>query len=253
MIILTSGITGSSVLSGFLARSGYWAGDTTYKKEYDTFENDELIKLNRRLFQQAGYTGNHLKEFSTDAIARLASLRANHDDLPYRQFLTKCSERGPWVWKDPRLWLTIYFWKNLLNLDECRFILLTRDLAQGWVSLTLRRDIRSYGYFKYYETAVQNSILSFLKGNNLPYAHITYDNLVAQPETTIRNLNLHLESDLKLSDLEGVYQGPLHKSPRKSVVDCAKAGLIYLKNHSERLDTAQFGPGFATGLTRYEI
>src|SRR5229473_2043132 len=34
-------------------------------------------------------------------------------------------EHRPWVWKDPRLWLTIYFWKSLLSLDQCRFILLT--------------------------------------------------------------------------------------------------------------------------------
>ena len=55
VIILTSGITGSSVLSGFLAHSGYWAGDTTHKKEYDTFENAELIALNLKILQQAGY------------------------------------------------------------------------------------------------------------------------------------------------------------------------------------------------------
>jgi hypothetical protein len=68
VIILTSGITGSSVLSGFLARSGYWSGDTTHKKEYDTFENSELIRLNLQIFQQAGYTGNYVNEFSTDAL-----------------------------------------------------------------------------------------------------------------------------------------------------------------------------------------
>src|ERR1700730_11916059 len=92
VIILTSGITGSSVLSGFLARSGYWAGDTTQKKEYDTFENSELTRLNLQIFQQAGYAGNYIKEFSTDAIARIASLHGTIDDLPYREFLRKCDE-----------------------------------------------------------------------------------------------------------------------------------------------------------------
>ena len=45
-IILTSGLTGSSVLTGLLARGGFWAGDrTAKKKDYDTFENEELIRL----------------------------------------------------------------------------------------------------------------------------------------------------------------------------------------------------------------
>src|SRR5713226_606371 len=51
--------------------------------------------------------------------------RGTFDDSPYREFLAKCDEHRPWVWKDPRLWLTIYFWKSLLSLDQCRFILLT--------------------------------------------------------------------------------------------------------------------------------
>jgi hypothetical protein len=180
--------------------------------------------------QQAGYIGNYVKEFSTDAIARVGALHGRTDDLPYREFLRKCDEHGPWVWKDPRLWLTIYFWKNLLNMQECRFILLTRDLLQGWVSGTLRRNVRNYGTFKHYETSIVNSIISFLKGNNLPYLHITYDNLISRPEETISDLNRHLQAHLTIQDLEAVYKGSLHRSPRKSMIDCARAGLIYLKS-----------------------
>jgi len=234
VIILTSGITGSSVLSGFLAQSGYWAGDTTQKKEYDTFENTRLIRLNLQILEQAGYAGNYVKEFSTDAIARVAALHGTIDDSPYRTFLRECGQHRPWVWKDPRLWLTIYFWKKLLNMDTCRFILLTRDLVQGWVSGTLRGDIRTYNSFKHYETSIKNSIVSFLAGNGLPYVHITYETLVTQPEDTIRNLNMHLESDLSVDALQAVYRGSLYRTPRKSAIDCAKAALIYFKNYAER-------------------
>jgi hypothetical protein len=243
VIILTSGITGSSILAGFLARSGYWAGHTTVKKEYDTFENAELVRLNQQIFRQAGYAGNYIKEVSTDAIARIASMHGECNDFLYREFVRKCAEHRPWIWKDPRLWLTIYFWRHIVNMDECRFILLTRDLVQAWVSGTLRRDIRSYDSLKQYETSIKNSILSFLRGNRLPYLHITYENLVARPDQTIRQLNRHLEADLTMSDLEGVYQGPLHRSPRKSVADFAKAVLIYLRHYPERLDAAEADTG----------
>jgi hypothetical protein len=43
VIILTSGLSGSSVLAGLIANAGYWVGDETFKKDdYDTFENREL-------------------------------------------------------------------------------------------------------------------------------------------------------------------------------------------------------------------
>jgi hypothetical protein len=76
--------------------------------------------------------------------------------------------------------------------------------------------------------------------------HISYENLVARPEETIRGLNRHLETNLAIADLAGVYQGSLHHYPRKSAVDCAKAALIYFKNRSERPDASE-GREFASG------
>src|SRR5262249_20676368 len=148
VIILTSGVSGSSVLTGLISRAGYWTGDTTHKKEYDTYENQELIDLDLLLFKHAEYTGRYTMEFSSEAIARIAALGGKIDDRPFREFLQKCDGRRPWVWKDPRLWMTIYFWKNLLPLDDCKFILLTRSFSHAWVSSTLRRHIRSYGSMK---------------------------------------------------------------------------------------------------------
>ena len=40
VIILTGGLTGSSVLAGVLAAAGYWSGEDTFKKrDYNTYEN----------------------------------------------------------------------------------------------------------------------------------------------------------------------------------------------------------------------
>ena len=74
VIILTSGITGSSVLAGLLSQSGFWTGDKTYKKEYDTYENTELINCNLQMLREAGCTGNYAMEFSREAIDVIASV-----------------------------------------------------------------------------------------------------------------------------------------------------------------------------------
>jgi hypothetical protein len=236
VIILTSGITGSSVLAGFLVQSGYWVGESTHKKEYNTFENQDLINLNLQIFQQAGYTANYTLESSPDVLVKIDSIYGKVEGTPYRQFIESCNPHRPWIWKDPRLWITFRFWRHFLDLDDCKFILLTRDLTQAWLSVILRRQIMGYKAFKKQEEHVKNSIVSVLNGSQLPYVHITYDDLIAKPEETIQKLNAFLESDLIVDDLKAIYHKPLHRAPRASVGNSMKAVLIYLKNYSERAE-----------------
>jgi hypothetical protein len=235
-IILTSGLSGSSVLTGLIVQAGYWAGDNTHKKEdYDTFENPHLIALNKRLFAEAGYQGNYLLEFPGETIARIADLRTRIDPKPYEALLEACDSHQPWVWKDPRLWMTIRFWQPMLALRRCRFIFLTRGISQSWVSATLRRQIRSYGDYRRYEECITASILSFMKENGLDYTHIRYEDLIERPSETIASLNSGLGTALNVDSLRAVYRKPLFTSPGGSTIDYVKAGLIYAKNYGQRV------------------
>jgi hypothetical protein len=235
-IILTSGLTGSSVLTGLISRGGFWTGETHKKEDYDTYENKRLIELNLTLFRHAEFTGNYLTEFSPEAMARIGSLYGQIDDRPYREFLEECNAHVPWIWKDPRLWLTIRFWKNLLNLEDCSFIVLTRGYLQCWTSATLRRQIRSYRDSRMYEQRVKDSAIDFLKENRLPYVQIGYEELIVRPVDSIDRLNGHLGSNLTVDDLKSVYHKPLYKAPGSSWVALGKAALIYAKNYSQRVD-----------------
>jgi len=246
-IVLTSGLSGSSVLTGLLCRAGLWKGESTHKKpQYDTYENEELIALNSKLFKAAGYAGNYMMEYSEAALQRLSVLHGEIDLRPYREFVQKCEHYRPWIWKDPRLWLTIRFWKNLLPLPACRFILLTRDATQTWISQTLRRQITTYRYSKNYEDCIQRSALRFFQENAVPYLTVRYEDLIVHPGETITRLNAHLGTDLGVEDLKKVYRKPLHKSPRSSWVKHLQAVAIYLRNYSQRLDLAR-GTGSAEG------
>lgn len=237
VIILTSGLSGSSLLTGFIVRGGYWAGNTTFHKpDYHTFENQELISLNKRLFDEAGYKGNYTAEFSSEALTRIAGLFRRDDCDEYRTFLKRCDEHQPWIWKDPRLWMTIRFWKNLLDLDRCVFILLTRDLREAWISSLLRRQVMTYRYARDYEGQINRSLVDFLRESNLPYLHMNYEELIERPVEAIARLNAHLDSTLTLDDLKATYNGILYKAPKYSLWRKSKAILIYLKNYSERLD-----------------
>ena len=237
VIILTSGLSGSSVLTGLIGSAGYWTGDVTHKKpQYDTFENEELIELNLRLLRDVGYTGNYLMEFSQQAIDAVHAYYSRADHHAYLLFVNKCEENRPWIWKDPRLWLTIRFWKNFIALQNCRFILLTRDLMQTWVSQTLRRQITTYRYSRHYEQSIQASALQFFRENSLPYLRVRYEDLIVAPAETVRSLNDFLSTSLTVEHLKAVYHKPLYKSPKSSLAKYLKAAAIYLKNYSGRLD-----------------
>jgi hypothetical protein len=233
VIILTLGLSGSSVLTGLISRAGYWTGDDTFKKEYDTYENRELVRLNSELLAAANYRKDYTSEFSWDAVKQVSSLQGKVDLTAYRTFLSQCEAHRPWIWKDPRFYLTIRFWANLLNFDQIKFILLTRDQVQSWISQQLRRQVCTYGYFRRYDNGLRQSLVSFLEENRIAYLVLYYDDLILHPEDALARLNRHIDASLTVDDLKAIYTGQLYRKPR-SYWDFAKAVAIYLKNYSER-------------------
>lgn len=234
VIVLTYGLSGSSVLTGLLVRGGYWPGEKTYvKPDYDTFENLKLIELNKKLFAAAQFHGNYENAYSNEALEAITRLRETQDPTPYRQLIAECNAHAPWVWKDPRLWLTIRFWAEFLDFDSIRFLVLTRTPLQSWISYNLRRQVQSYAYARRYCEQIEASIAQFLDERRLSRLELLFDDLIMRPEPTIGRINDYLGTTLAVSDLEAVYNQPLRKSPR-SVLDLAKAALIYARNYGER-------------------
>ncbi|MCB1788638.1 MAG: sulfotransferase [Chromatiaceae bacterium] len=234
VIILTSGLSGSSVLAGLLARAGWWQGDETFKKrDYDTHENSQLIALNRRLFDEAGYRGHYEMVFDPADIDCFADLSARIDLSDYRDFIAQCDRHTPWLWKDPRLWLTIHLWKDVFDLGEVKFIHLTRNPLQAWIAMTIRRQIQEFGYLKRYLDGIGDSNRRFLQQQGLDFLEMQYEDLVVDPDAALRRLNDFLGSALETADLQAVYRGRLYEKP-KGIRDLATAALIYVRNYRER-------------------
>ena len=234
LIILTNGLAGSSVLAGLLSRGGYWLGKETFKKhDYNTYENLQLVELNKDLFKQSKYSGKYEMVFDQKDIDHFINMRDSIDPTPFSSFIDTCNEHQPWLWKDPRLWLTIHYWKPLLNLDRIQFIVLTRDPMQTWISTTIRRQIQSPAYCKNYMESIHNSIITFLEKNQLPYLDLIYEDLITAPDDTIDKINIFTGNDLTKDDLKNVFKGTLGKKQR-SLFDLIKASLIYAKNYRLR-------------------
>ncbi len=237
VIILTHGWTGSSVFAALLSKAGYWCGDNTFKKvDYDTYENLRLVELNNQLLKELDYTGNREHEIlSSEVLDELARKASTIDLTPYREFLNECQQHKPWIWKDPRLALTIRIWAKLLPLDEVAFIVLTRDDEQAWITSNLRRHIQSYAFTRNYNGAITNSIKKFLNENHQEFIEFKFEDLQLTPEKTVEELNQLLDLRLTLDDLKSVYKFPLYKKTR-GLKDKLTAWLIYLKNYRSRYD-----------------
>lgn len=234
LIILTHGWTGSSVFTALAERAGYWTGIETVKKiDYDTYENRDLVRLNQQIMKVLGYEGNYEREFSFASVQGLAAKALELDPAPYREFVERCNEHRPWVWKDPRLTFTIRVWEKIFPASAANYLILTRNDIQAWISTNLRRHIQTMRFTKEYNQRITESNLFFLSERSLPHLAFEFEDLLLQPEETLEKLNFFLGVSLTIEDLKHVYKFQLGRRSR-GFKDLVLATLIYLKNYSER-------------------
>lgn len=234
VIVLTHGWTGSSVFAALAGAAGGWLGDATkLKPDYDTFENAELVDLNQQLLRRLAPGLNHEHSFDRESITRIV-LRARQADLSdCKAFVDRCNAQAPWVWKDPRLTWTVRVWAPLLDLTQVRFLILTREPLQAWISANQRRHVQSYGFTARYNGEITASNLHFVESTGSPYLCLSFEDLLLRPEATLEALNGLFGSHLSKADLRSVCKLPLGRRSR-GARDLALALLIYLRNYRER-------------------
>jgi hypothetical protein len=222
------------VVSALLARAGYWTGETTFRKpDYDTHENLGLVELDRRILADLDLGRDYESRFRPEDL-RLAEQRMERVDwAALRAFLLRCERNRPWVWKDPRLWITIRAWSRILDLSTVRILLVERDPLQQWIAMTLRRQIQTYGHARRYHAGILGSIEGFLAQRRLSCLRLRFEDLIRSPESQLPRLNRYLGTRLEIADLEAVYRGPLYRNPR-GLMDAARALAVYTRNYAER-------------------
>jgi hypothetical protein len=233
-VILTHGWTGSSVLAGLLERAGAWLGEETMvKPDYDTFENARLVEINNRLLERFAAGLNHEHEFSDEQVRRIHERARGSDLTELGDFMAQCAQRCPWVWKDPRLTWTIRVWAEVMDLPSTRFVVLTREPVQAWITANLRRHVQSMTFTRAYNGGITQSNIRFLEERGLPYLPMSFEDLLLAPEPSLERINQHCGSRLGISDLQAVCRLPLGRRSR-GLPDFVKAAAIYVKNHHER-------------------
>jgi len=235
IIVLTSGLSGSSVVTNLLSRTGFWSGNMTCKKlDYDTHENTQLVKLNEQLLRAVGYEQEYSYIIKTEKPLQVEQLISKIDLAPFKAFITECSAESPWIWKDPRLWVTMPFWVQLLEINSFQLFFVDRSISQRWISELLRKNVQTFEYCKQYNTQIEVVINQLVSKHNLTCCNIMFDDLIIHPENTLLKINKVLGSALTVNDLKSVYNKKIYKKPR-GIKHLLFAVLIYLKNYKDRL------------------
>ena len=224
-----------------MQRAGAWLGDETFvKPDYDTFENAELVRINNELLERFAAGLNHEHEFTDSHVHQITERALASDLTPLREFMAQCALHSPWLWKDPRLTWTIRVWAEVMDLSSTRFVVLTREPVQAWITANLRRHVQSMTFTKAYNGGITQSNVQFLQQRGLAYLPLSFEDLLVEPDATLQRLNRHLESQLQMADLKAVCRLPLGKRSR-GPVDFFKAAAIYAKNYGERDGRARLG------------
>lgn len=235
IIILTSGLSGSSVVTNLLSEAGYWKGDVTCKKsDYNTHENSRLVELNSLLLNHVNYENEYSHFVKPEKLLEVEQLYHQIDIKPFEQFINDCEQSASWIWKDPRLWVTMPFWLNLLEEGSFQIVFVDRKNSQRWISELLRKNIQTFSYCKNYNNQIKKLIKQLINNHNLSYCNVLFDDLIESPAATIDVMNSCIGCLLSVDDLKTVYNKPLYKKIR-GMKSLFLALLIYLKNYHLRL------------------
>lgn len=227
-MIFTTGAAGSSVLTGILARQGFYLGRQTAKLDFDTFENADLVALNMKLLRLSGYLHRDANDLPPPDVQKLEDLAETIDVTRYLQFLEECEAHRPWIWKDPRLTYTIHFWKRLMAFDDVNILVMSREFAQAYAGLILKRRVYMHpGEYRQILNNYHKSLKRFLGqfgGHNV--LELTFEEFLLHPSRCIDRMNAHFGTTLSMDDVTTVYRGPLFRK-RYSTSDYVRAVLQY--------------------------
>jgi hypothetical protein len=245
VIVVGAPRSGTSLTSAIFARQGYFVGGAARPavvqgddyNPFGYFEADDLIERNVALFRRVGYEFHNSWLFdpiSADAIDRIAELTP---DVADRELLARYDTRSPWLWKDPRLCLTLPYWARLVDPSNTAVLLILRNPDDVYWSF------RRKGWCGCGETARQSALDRILQHMqaaqaaverlSIPHLTIEYDDFrnrplpLAQQISELTGLHLTVEDLNFRPDLD-------HSSPRGRLAGYSRIILKKLPRSSLR-------------------
>lgn len=213
ILVIGAPRSGTSLTTAIFARKGYHVGPMEEEgvrsgdehNPFGYFEADDVIAQNVALFRRVGYAEHNtwLEQPITDAeIRALGALEPSDED---RAFLETYRAREPWVWKDPRLTLTLGYWWRLMDPERIRVVFAARDprdilnsfLRMGWCTEAADSKAEALRRIHQHLQAARDAIAQ----HDIPHIEINYREYLDDPEGVARRLGAFCGIELSAADL----------------------------------------------------
>lgn len=213
IIVIGAPRSGTSLTTAIFARKGYYVGPIEEDgvrtgdehNPFGYFEADDVIAQNVGLFRKVGYPEHNTwleRPISDEEISAIARLPPSAED---RQFLASYASREPWVWKDPRLTLTLGYWWKLMDPETTGVVFAARDegdifnsfLRMGWYQNDGPSRSEALRRIRQHLKAAREAIA----GLQIPHITIDYWEYLEKPEDVAQRLGKFCRLRLSAEDL----------------------------------------------------
>lgn len=203
--------SGTSMTAGVYARQGYYVTpdetrdlvqeDATNPMGY--WESQTLIERNVEVLRAVDFPFHNTWGFdpiAPEQVARIAEL----EPLPgHRRFVEEYAEHAPWLWKDPRLCLTLSYWWKVLPAADTAVVVVRRDSDEVY------RSFRRVQFTKPERESREDidamieqhmaTLWAAIEHHGIPYAVVDHRDFFEDPGSAARTLGdaagLKLESE----------------------------------------------------------
>lgn len=186
IIVLGMHRSGTSALTGALAKMGVYVGDqdeltrTNWENRKGFFERRDARQLCDALLHKSGADWWKISSFDAD--------NANFDTVQslrpaIRKLVARLNREGSWALKEPRLCYLLPIFQSALT--DPIIIFVTRHPVEIAKSLRRRNGFRLQGGLALWEAY---TVSALRHGLHLEHLFVDYDDLVGKPEETLRNL-----------------------------------------------------------------
>ena len=179
--------SGTSLLTRLLLGYGFYSGNANDFHDPDKldpngyWEHKDFLQINELLLKESGASWNQPDKFSID---KLSNVRLNEIKVLANKAIEKMDHHANWAVKDPRMCLTLGFWKEIIP-DLC-VVAMHRDPLQVAQSLQNRDSFPiqySVGIWEYYAKAL------IANAHTCNFSYVFHHKLLSDPEKAIAELS----------------------------------------------------------------